>query len=187
MNIGIEIIKKAFSNMQEGHIVAYYETDDLLLESLCAYLNSSSEQQSCIVITKPLIISRLHKTLSSNNSSKTHSNEQFTAMDSLSVLDDFMIEGKPSKKLFFSLMNTVIENTPNNNKPLRIYGDMVVKLWESGDKEAALDLEQLWTELGKIHTFSLYCAYPLKILELKAKEIEQIDKSHGLSVSLITA
>jgi signal transduction histidine kinase len=39
---------------------------------------------------------------------------------------------------------------------------MVALLWEGGNTLAALQLEQLWNELAREHSFALYCGYPIK-------------------------
>src|SRR5882724_4559151 len=39
---------------------------------------------------------------------------------------------------------------------------MVSLLWSDGNLDAALRLEQLWTQLGKTHAFSLRCGYPMR-------------------------
>jgi signal transduction histidine kinase len=38
---------------------------------------------------------------------------------------------------------------------------MVALLWDQGKAEAAIRLEQLWNELARTKSFSLFCAYPI--------------------------
>jgi hypothetical protein len=38
---------------------------------------------------------------------------------------------------------------------------MVALLWDAGQSDAALRLEQLWNQIAQSHSFSLVCAYPL--------------------------
>jgi hypothetical protein len=49
--------------------------------------------------------------------------------------------------------------------PVRIYGEVVALLWAAGHINAALELEGLWTELGRQIPFSLFCGYPRKLME----------------------
>jgi hypothetical protein len=44
--------------------------------------------------------------------------------------------------------------------PVRVYGEMVALLWADGQVAAALELEDLWNELGRRLPFSLFCGYP---------------------------
>jgi signal transduction histidine kinase len=41
------------------------------------------------------------------------------------------------------------------------FGEMEALLWADGKADAAIRLEQLWIELARTHTFSLFCAYPM--------------------------
>ena len=48
-----------------------------------------------------------------------------------------------------------------SGRRVRAFGEMVSLLWERGNRDGAIALEQLWNELGKRHQFALFCAYPL--------------------------
>ncbi len=41
------------------------------------------------------------------------------------------------------------------------FGEMVALLWASGNREGAIRVEELWNELGRVHRFALFCAYPI--------------------------
>ena len=38
---------------------------------------------------------------------------------------------------------------------------MVALLWGDEKREAAVRLEQIWNQLGRVHSFALFCAYPM--------------------------
>jgi hypothetical protein len=44
---------------------------------------------------------------------------------------------------------------------------MVDVLWRRGEREAAIRLEEYWNELGRLQTFSLFCAYYMDPLDSK--------------------
>ena len=46
-------------------------------------------------------------------------------------------------------------------RPVRAYGEMVALLWDDGLVNAAIQLEAMWNELGRAHSFSLFCGYPV--------------------------
>src|SRR6185369_562599 len=51
---------------------------------------------------------------------------------------------------------------------VRAFGEMVALLWADGRREAALELEALWNELGANLSFSLLCAYPISAFDTYA-------------------
>src|SRR5581483_7470618 len=46
-------------------------------------------------------------------------------------------------------------------KRLRVYGEMVDLLWHDGHHEAALWLEEIWSDLARARRFELQCGYAL--------------------------
>ena len=44
---------------------------------------------------------------------------------------------------------------------MAIFGEMVALLWGGREGGCCHPPEQLWNELARIHTFSLFCAYPM--------------------------
>jgi hypothetical protein len=45
---------------------------------------------------------------------------------------------------------------------------MVDLLWQRGQKERAIRLEELWNDLAKLQAFSLFCAYRMDNLDARA-------------------
>jgi len=70
---------------------------------------------------------------------------------------------------------------------VRAYGEMVDVLWQRGERDAAIRLEEFWNDLARLQTFSLLCAYCIDHLDPQAyadrfgAQIERIgDDTHGL-------
>ena len=64
---------------------------------------------------------------------------------------------------------------------VRAYGEMVDMLWQQGKRDAAIRLEEYWNDLGKLQTFSLFCAYPMDPLDSKAYDgpLQCVCKAHS--------
>ena len=60
---------------------------------------------------------------------------------------------------FHQAFNTLIRQVSSRGEPVCIYGEMVNLLVERQLPEAALELEELWNELSRHHTFTLYSGY----------------------------
>ncbi|HXS67878.1 MAG TPA: PAS domain S-box protein, partial [Candidatus Polarisedimenticolia bacterium] len=58
--------------------------------------------------------------------------------------------------------DVIIKASNNGQRKLRAFGEMVALLWAEGKGEAALQLEQLWNQLSRQYSFSLFCAYPMQ-------------------------
>ncbi len=62
---------------------------------------------------------------------------------------------------------------------MRAYGEMVDVLWQRGERDAAIRLEEFWNDLAKLQTFSLLCAYEMDPLDPAAYHpLECVCKVH---------
>jgi len=75
------------------------------------------------------------------------------------LLKEFMNENRPDWELFKEKVGGTIQRAKGKSSKIRIYGEMVDILSETGNKAAALRLEKMWNALASHHPFSLFCAY----------------------------
>lgn len=85
------------------------------------------------------------------------------ALDAAQTLAAFIKEGMPDKVLFTRVVGDIISWAAANANQARVavFEEMVALLWQQGNAEAAIRLEQYWNDLAKTHSFSLPCGYPL--------------------------
>jgi hypothetical protein len=87
-----------------------------------------------------------------------------------------MCDGMPDATLFREVLGRLLERT---RAPVRAFGEMVVLLWESGQKQATLELERLWSEACRQHGIALLCAYPNDVFEGDSEQaIRQVCDAH---------
>ena len=91
--------------------------------------------------------------------------EQLTVLDAEQTLARFMANGMPQWKAFHEAIGGLIAELRLRYPALRAYGEMVDVLWQRGERDAAIRLEEYWNELGRLQTFSLFCAYRLSPLD----------------------
>lgn len=85
-----------------------------------------------------------------------------TTLDADETLSLLMVGGRPDPDLFAAFVAAV---APVDGPAINAFGEMVAVLWERGEVEAALQLEELWsTALAGRHPIRLLCAYPGSVL-----------------------
>lgn len=89
----------------------------------------------------------------------------YIAVDADELLSNFLVDAKPDHAHFFEVMDRILAKPSRAGQPIRVYGEMVVRLWHAGLPDAALQLEELWNLLAERYQFSLLCAYPLSLFE----------------------
>lgn len=86
-------------------------------------------------------------------------------LDAFDTLSKFMVDGFPDPVLFKKVIGGVFEEFVDSRYEVRAFGEMVALLWENGNRSGAVELEELWNNIQKEYSFSLFCAYPMNILE----------------------
>ena len=93
---------------------------------------------------------------------------EYVSLDAAETLARFMVDGRPDPQLFATTIADALASVSGDERPPRVYGEMVALLWDEGNVLAALDLESMWNDLAAEHDFSLLCGYPMSALERHA-------------------
>jgi hypothetical protein len=145
-------------HVSSQHFVDFYSGKDLLFNSLTPYiLEGLQNGETCIVIATQEHIKKLREDLAGD---KTAKNGRLIALDAEETLASFMIGELPDEKLFQETIGSLMEKVSQSGKPIRAFGEMVALLWKRGNRQAVIELEDLWNRLAKDYSFCLYCAYP---------------------------
>ncbi|MGB6200556.1 MAG: PAS domain S-box protein [Candidatus Acidiferrales bacterium] len=146
----------------------FYKEDSALINTLAPVAGAAlAAGDSVIVIATKLHRDRLAQRLNSLGFDTAVAIERgrYVALDAADTLAKFMVDGWPNEKLFAEVIGETIARArkTSGGKRQRVlaFGEMVALLWDRDKAEATLRLEQLWNELAKTHSFSLFCAYPL--------------------------
>jgi PAS domain-containing protein len=153
------------------HAVQFYESDssliDLLARELVAALNAGD-----IVI---LNATRKHRNalraklaLRKMDLAAAVRTGRFRELDAAECLAKFMVNGAPDKDRFERVVGALISDAATALKPGRrlvLFGEMVALLWDQGQRQATIQLEELWRDLAGRQKFHLLCAYPIRAFD----------------------
>lgn len=84
---------------------------------------------------------------------------RFTSLDAAATLARFCRDGWIDREGFRRAIGGIVREAAAGGEPVRVYGEMVALLWDAGAVLAALELEELWTDLARELEFSLLCGY----------------------------
>ena len=150
---------------ESRHFVQFYESHAVLVDSVSEFIAMALEKgEGGGVIATPTHHRGIEKKLQARgiDVSNAIKRGQYVCLDAAETLAKFMAGGMPDPQRFNQVVGEIIAKITKNYGHLRAFDEMVAILWEAGNRQAAIRLEELWNELGKTHSFSLYCAYPLK-------------------------
>lgn len=149
------------------HFVQFYENDAYLANQVAGFIRTGLQAgDAAIVITTPQRRQNLEKRLSPDVSRAPTQRplaELYVALDAAETLAKFMVDGLPDERRFADVMGPVLKRAAaSGNGRLRVFGEMVNLAAANAGHEAAIRLEEFWNNLAKIHSFSLFCAYPMR-------------------------
>lgn len=154
-----------WSGMSElEHFVQFYETDIYLLDSLRGFIGTGMERgEAGIVVATKAHREGLEQRLEAHgiNVAEAKASGQFVSLDAEDTLSKFMVDGSPDPVLFAEAVGEIIARVALGRNRVRIFGEMVALLWAEGNQSGAIRLEELWNELLKTRSFSLFCGYPM--------------------------
>jgi anti-sigma regulatory factor (Ser/Thr protein kinase) len=102
-------------------------------------------------------------------------------LDAAATMAEFMPGGRIDSDAFRRVIGSVVRQAADTGRPVRAFGEMVALLWEAGDVLAAIELEELWNELGRELQFSLLCGYHSAAVQggEHAEALQQICSLHS--------
>lgn len=137
------------------HAVQFYEADAFLDDAVAEFIAAGlrAGEVGAVVATprrRTAIESRLL-------ASGCGLGDRYIALDAEQTLARIMADGAPDAARFAEVVEGICARA--NDRPLRLFGEMVSLLVATGNAQAAVRLEALWNDLLRHHQIRLLCAY----------------------------
>ena len=150
------------------HVVQFYEKDSFLLDELSRFVGTAlgAGDAAVVIATKAHRDGLSHRLKSRGfDTVKAARRDRYILLDAAETLSKFMVNGEPDAERFAGVVGPLLARAKaageGENPKVVAFGEMVALLWADGKPDAAIKLEQLWNDLGKTYTFTLWCGYPL--------------------------
>lgn len=154
-----------WSEMSETeHFVQFYEADAFLLNSLSGFIGTAiNTGEGAIVVATKAHRDGLDELLKENGLDIANASAAglYVSLDAADTLSKFMVNGTPEPGRFTEVIGGLVTQVRHGRPRLRAFGEMVTLLWADGNYTGAIHLEELWNDLQRTHSFSLFCAYPM--------------------------
>jgi hypothetical protein len=135
-------------------MVQLYSDREFLVEGVAHYIGAGlGKGEAGIIIARPEHSELFVRALARERS------PALRVLDAETTLGTFMVNGMPDWTAFHRVIGGAIAELRLQYPTVRAYGEMVDILWQRGEQQAAIRLEEFWNEIGRLQTFSLLCAY----------------------------
>jgi anti-sigma regulatory factor (Ser/Thr protein kinase) len=150
-----------------GHAVHFYGSEGELADTVCRYLREGLEAgDAVIVVATSAHRGAFESQLAAWGTDLAAARRAgaFLAIDAAETVSRFLTGERPDPGGFELVIGRLIRQTVAVGKPVRVYGEMVALLWDAGHVNAAIEVEELWNELGRRVSFALLCGYPADLV-----------------------
>jgi hypothetical protein len=153
------------------HFVQVYQDTAFLCEAVAEYVGTGLRRgDGAILIARPAHVAEFKRQLSQAGLAPERAlrRGQLVVLDADRTLEKFTPGGMPDWQTFHALIGGSIAEMRLRFPQVRAYGEMVDVLWQRGERDAAIRLEEFWNDLARLQTFSLLCAYCIDHLDPQA-------------------
>lgn len=168
--VGSQIVQVCENETFQAEAITHYIKDGLL------------NNEAVIVIARPA----LRKTVISKmdalglDMQALKNKDQIQFFDAEFLLSTFLGDGVLEEQAFQESIGFPIQAAQLQYGKVRAIGGMMDVLWENGQYDTAMQLEDLWNDLSQKQEFSLLCSYSLDSLDTNAydESLEWILRCH---------
>ncbi|HEY7240554.1 MAG TPA: MEDS domain-containing protein [Burkholderiales bacterium] len=167
------------------HFAQVYTDDDFLSEAVTEYASSGLRRGEGVILTATPAHRAAFMRVLAGEGALAVLQGQLRLFDAEDTLTRFTTDGVLDWQRFQRLLGGVVAEMRLEYPAVRAYGEMVDVLWQRGERDSAVQLEEFWNNLAQLQSFSLLCAYRMDNLDGEAYRgpLECICKSHTHLIS----
>jgi hypothetical protein len=161
-------VSLTWTDAPAAHAAQVYLEPSELADSVAEYLAAGFEVgEPAVLIATEEHARLIAERLADNGWAATRIEELLVAVDAESTLDRIMDGRHPSAFAFERVIGGLIDaqsaRFPGGR--VRAFGEMVNILCERGQRDAAVELEEVWNGLARTRDFALLCGYRLDVFD----------------------
>lgn len=166
------------------HFAQFHRDIDALTESAFAFLEAGLRYGSSLLIVGPS--QRIEQLFDRLASAKFHPKSltdsgQLAVLDSTPIIEQLGGTREAEWARFRAMLSPVLTRLRPYGRGTRIYGEVANVLWQAGETDAAIRLEDLWNSLGGAFSFSLFCGFTMdtQCERSYTAPVEELGRTHS--------
>jgi anti-sigma regulatory factor (Ser/Thr protein kinase) len=147
------------------HVVQFYRRDDELAEHVSGYLLDAVRDGGVAIVIATAAHRRAFEAGLADagiDVGAASSSGAYVTLDAGAAMHRLLIAGRLDPAAFEQVIGHLIQPAAETGRQVRVYGEIVALLWETGQVNAAIELEAQWNVLGRKYPFALFCGYPVR-------------------------
>jgi anti-sigma regulatory factor (Ser/Thr protein kinase) len=150
-----------------NHVVHFYGADNELADSVGRYLADGLRAGEGVVVVATAAHRMAFEAMLAReglDAGEERRAGRLLTADASGLLGSFLAGGRLDHDRFEAAASALIGRAAAGGRQVRVYAEMVALLWDAGDVALAIELEDLWNELGARLPLRLLCGYPASVL-----------------------
>ena len=163
---GFESTDTSVQKAPHRHEVLFYSDDTVLLDGFTRFIAAALKAGDAAIVVateshRDSFLQRLKVGGVDIDGALQHGT--YIQLDVAETLSTFMVNDMPDAARFFEVVSGLIETATKAAKHSRVVacGESARVLWAEGKADAAIRLEQLWDDVGKVFDVDILCGYAL--------------------------
>ena len=168
------------------HIVQLYQDQAFLNRAVCRFAAGAIENgEGIILVPTAEHWEAFRPRLESEgvDVKAAQARGQLTVVDADALLPRFMRDAMPDAPIFLGLAADVIANARDGARypKVRWWGEMVNILWEQGNVEASMSLEDQFDRLAKHHEIAIFCSFVMDNFDnqVQSRLLPRLGQNHS--------
>ncbi len=166
------------------HFAQFHRDAEALTESAFVFLEAGLRRSnSLLVIAGAEQVDRIFARLEASNfdAQALCDSGQLALLDAATMIERFVDRGVPDWAGLRATLVPILSRLQPYHRGTRIYTEMANALWENGNTETAIQLEDLWNVMAGAFQFSLYCGFRMDMQSetTYARPLEELGRTHA--------
>ena len=161
---------------QAGHIMQFYEEDAFLINKVREYvLDSLAADRTCVVIATMDHLAALHDSLRGElDMEQAKFDGRLAVYDAATTAEKFIRDGKIDTGMCSDVLRQILRCAALHGRPISAVTELAALLWQRGEREMALKVEEFRSVLSKEYDFAMLGAYPMEAFSDKVSDDLQV-------------
>ena len=168
------------------HIVQLYQDEKFLSRAVCRFAAAAIANGEGVILVPTAAHWDAFRPRLEAEGVDVHAAQarhQLTVVDADELLPQFMRNEMPDAPLFLGLAADVVAEARGGGRPrkLRWWGEMVNVLWERGEVQASMQLEDLFDQLAHEQDLAIFCSFLMDNFngDVHAKMLPRLGQNHS--------
>lgn len=166
------------------HFAQFHRDTDALTESAVVFLEAGLRGGNSVLIIGPA--GRVEQMFDRLAAAKFHPKSladsgQLAVMDSTPLIEQLVSNGETEWARFRGMISPVLSRLRPYGRGTRIYAEIANVLWQAGETDVAVRLEDFWNALAGAFAFSLFCGFTMdtQCEKAYATPLEELGRTHS--------